>query len=174
MERNIFTTVAIAIMCLFLASCNSVGNMNRTQNVSADSDAVEDNETGYGIDEWEKDPTLGRVQPGIYKRIGIVKKDETYEEMLKLRDIENKGYLTVNDDGTATFELDGEKTEYVYDEFNLYPGTDAKETIGIPYVFIGGRMVVNDGSTVTQYLKLSDEELEDYIKTSVKTEDPDR
>ena len=90
MERNIFTTVAIAIMCLFLASCNSVGNMNRTQNVSADSDAVEGNETGYGIDEWEKDPTLGRVQPGIYKRIGIVKKDESYEEMLKLRDIENK------------------------------------------------------------------------------------
>ena len=75
---------------------------------------------------------------------------------------------------TANFEPDDEKTEYVYDEFNLYPGTDAKETIGIPYVFIGGRMVVNDGSTVTQYLKLSDEELEDYKKNSVKTDDPDR
>ena len=110
--------------------------------------------------DWEDDPTIGKVQAGCYKRVGITKKDETYEEMLELRDIANKGYLVVCDDGTAFFKLDGEQTAYLYDEFNFYRSEDSEKTNGIPYVYIGGRLITNDGSTITQYLMLSDEESE--------------
>ena len=82
---------------------------------------------------------IGKVQAGCYKRVGITKKDETYEEMLELRDIANKGYLVVCDDGTAFFKLDGEKTAYLYDEFNFYQSVDefdkdfpAKEKLKLP------------------------------------------
>ena len=75
--------------------------------------------------------------------------------MLELQDIENKGILTVNEDGTATFELEGEKTDYIYDEFSFYLAEDTEKTNGFPYVYIGGIIVVNDGSTITQYLAIT-------------------
>ena len=93
--------------------------------------------------------------------------------MLELRDAGSKAYLLVHDDGTATFELDGEITEYAYDEYNLYLAEDADRTNGIPYVYIGGRLIVNDGSTITQYLKLSDEELKSYLEDGGQTADSD-
>ncbi|MBR5419841.1 MAG: hypothetical protein IK115_01690 [Lachnospiraceae bacterium] len=150
MKRIIYAIFTLGIICLPLASCNSAGNVNETGCDEADLNTIE----------WKDDPTIGKMQAGYYKRISIVKKDETYEEMLKLRDVENKGYLIVYDDGTASFELDGEKTEYFYDEYNLYSDEDTEKTNGIPYVYIGGRLLVDDGETITQYLKLSDEELE--------------
>ena len=66
--------------------------------------------------DWEDDPTIGKVQAGCYKRVGITKKDETYEEMLELRDIANKGYLVVCDDGSKAelvFNSKGE-IEFIY------------------------------------------------------------
>ena len=143
MRRSICTIIMVGIMSLYLVSCSNNKNVNET---------TDSTQTGIDVIEWENDPIIGKVQPGSYKRVGITKKDETYEEMLELQDIGNKGILTVNEDGTATFELDGEKTEYVYDEFSFYPAEDTEKTNGYPYVYIGGRIVVNDGTTITQYL----------------------
>ena len=159
MKRKIFTAILIGIMCFSLVSCQRTDDVSGKGGETTDSGTADQDEFN-----WEDDPVIGKVQPGCYKRIGITKKDETYEEMLELRDIANKGYLFVNEDGTATFEIDGEKTEYSYDEFNLYPGEDTDSSVGTPYVFIGGRLIVNDGATITQYLKLSDEETENELK----------
>ena len=107
MKRKIIMVFAFSILYLSLVSCNGADNMGETGH-----DIADDNVTSYDPIDWEDDPTIGKVQTGRYKRIGITKKNETYEEMLELRDIGNKGYLTVCDDGTAFFDLDGEKTEY--------------------------------------------------------------
>lgn len=71
--------------------------------------------------------------------------------MLELRSIANKGYLIMWDDGTATFDLDGEKAEYLYDKFNFYLREYKEKADGVPYVYIGRRLIVNDGSMITQY-----------------------
>ena len=76
--------------------------------------------------------------------------------MLELAKTEKQGCLIVNNDGCATFELDGEKIEYVYDKFCLYLAEDTERANGIPYVYIGGRLIVNDGTVITQYLKSED------------------
>lgn len=163
MKRTIFIMGVVGIICLSLASCNGAGNMDEISYEEA-----EDDESIYEPFEWKDDPTIGQVQVGYYKRIGIAKKDETYEEMLELRKIENRGILIVYDDGTAMFDLDGEKTEYLYDEYNFYSGEDADGTSGIPYVYIGGRIITNDGSTITQYVTLSEDELESYLEGADK------
>ena len=69
----------------------------------------------------------------------------------------------MKDDGTAFFDLDGEITEYTFDKQNFYLINDSEKTNGSSYTYIGGRLVVNDGTTVTQYLRLTDEELESYL-----------
>ncbi len=148
MNKKIYVAFALVIMCLSLVSCNSTGTVSDTGR-----DETEGNAVYHDTYDWKDDPTIGKVQVGCYKRTGITKKDETYEEMLELRDIQNKGNLVVRDDGTATFELDGEKTEYLYDEFNFYLSEDTEKTDGMPYVYIGGRLITNDGSTITQYIK---------------------
>ena len=102
---------------------------------------------------------------GYYKRIGIVKVGGTYEEMLELRDIEKQGYLVANDDGTAFFDLDGEKTEYVFDGGNFYLREDTERSNGFHYTCINGRIIINDGTMITQYLRLTDEELASYLET---------
>ena len=65
-------------------------------------------------------------------------------------DIMKKGYLVLKDDGTAFFELDGEITEYTFDKQNFYLINDTEKASGFPYTYIGGRLVVNDGETITQ------------------------
>ncbi len=155
MKRKIFTAVTVCVLGLLLVSCNS----------PEDADETDYEVTPFTF-EWKDDPIVGKIQPGYYKRIGIVKINETYAEMSELRDIGCKGYLVVNDDGTATFEYEGEKTEYVYDEYKLYLREDTEKVNGIPYVFIGGRIVFDDGETITQYIDLTDEELEAYLESS--------
>ncbi len=103
---------------------------------------------------------------GYYKRIGIAKADETYEEMLELQDIAKQGYLVVNEDGTAYFDLDGEKTEYTFDKKNFYLIDDTDKANGFSYTYIGGRLIISDDTTVTQYLRLTDEELEAYLESN--------
>lgn len=100
---------------------------------------------------------------GYYKRVGIAKVDETYEEMLELLDEGKQGYLVVNDDGTAYFDLNGEKTEYTFDKKNFYQSDDSEKVYEYTYTYIGGKLVLSDGTTVTQYLRLADEELEEYL-----------
>ena len=158
MKRKLITAVTVGILGLLLVSCNSTGDAAET-----------DYEVTPFTFEWKDDPTVGKVQPGYYKRVGIVKRGETFEELLEQRDIESKGYLVVNDDGTATLEYDGEKTEYVYDEYKLYLREDTEKVNGIPYVFIGGRIVFDDGETITQYINLTDEELEVYLESRGET-----
>ena len=152
-KKIMMTSIVVLVMCSVLTACEREESTVETVMVSP-------------MVEWENDPTIGKVQPGYYKRVGITKDGETYEEMLKLRDIENQGYLIVNDDGTAYFELDGEKTEYTYDKLNFYLSEDTQKDNPISYTFIGGRIVADEGDTIIQYLKLTDEELEDYLKDS--------
>ena len=158
MKRRIFAAFTIVVMCFSLVSCQRA-DVSETGSETTDPDTAD-----WDTFEWEDDPIVGKVQPGCYKRTAITKKDETYEEMLELQDIANKGYLFVKEDGTASFEFDGEKTEYTYDEFSLYLSEDTERTGGIPYVYVGGRLIVNDGTTITQYVKLSDEEAQNELK----------
>ncbi|MBP5607373.1 MAG: hypothetical protein J6X66_03780 [Lachnospiraceae bacterium] len=155
MKRNIFLAAAAGVICFIFTSCNSNDVTDITETATSDHVSID-----YDVIDWRNDPDIGIVQAGYYKRVGIVKDGETYEEMLKLREIESRGCLIISDDGTAVFELDGEKTEYVYDEYKLYFAEDTARTNGASYVFIGGRLIVDDGTTVTQYLKLSDNEIE--------------
>ena len=144
MKRIVITAALIGTICFSLTACKN--HDNAADDVAAHSDIIE----------WANDPTIGMVPAGIYKRVAIAKKDETYEEMLELNKIADKGILVVNEDGTATFDLDGEITEYIYDRFCLYLAEDSEKKSGMPYVYIGGRLIVNDGSTITQYLKSED------------------
>ena len=152
-KRILFSAAMVGSLCLILTSCNSTDDTNETGAAASNFATIDSEEI-----DWRNDPNIGKVQTGYYKRVGIVKDGETYEEMLELREIENRGYLIIKEDGTAVFDLDGEKTEYVYDEYNLYLSEDTERTSGSSYVFIGGRLIVDDGSTITQYLKLSEEE----------------
>ena len=149
MKRIVITAALIGTICFSFTACKS--NDNATDDAEADDVAAHSD-----IIDWADDPTIGIVPAGIYKRVAIAKKDETYEEMLELNKIADKGILVVNEDGTATFELDGEITEYIYDQFCLYLAEDSEKKSGMPYVYIGGRLTVNDGSTITQYLKSED------------------
>ena len=153
-KRNLFSAVMVVSICLTLTSCNRTNDTNETEAAASNFATIDSEEI-----DWRNDPNIGKVQPGYYKRVGIVKDGETYEEMLELREIEDRGYLIIKDDDTAVFDLDGEKTEYVYDEYNLYLSEDTERTNGSSYVFIGGRLIVDDGTTITQYLMLSEEEL---------------
>ena len=158
MKRILYFAI-LSILCIFLSSCTKDNETAVTADpASIDTDAID----------WRNDPNIGKVQPGYYKRVGIVKDGETYEEMLKMRETESKGYLIINDDGSAVFDLDGNITEYAYDEYKFYPLEDTKKENGISYTFIGGRIITDDKETITQYLRLSDEELESYLKSQGK------
>ncbi len=51
--------------------------------------------------------------------------------MTGFRNIE---YLVVNDDGTAYFDLNGERTEYTFDKKNFYQSDDSEKV----YEYIEG------------------------------------
>ena len=89
--------------------------------------------------------------------------------MLELRDTEKKGYLVLNEDWTAYFELDGERTEYTYDRKNLYLKEDTEKKNGFSYTHINGRLVVDYGTSVEQYMVLTDDELANYLKHGTQT-----
>ena len=159
--RVVFGGLILSVL-LILISVLGITKHGPALTDKAELEAPESVSMHYDVIEWKDDPKIGKVQPGYYKRVGIAKGDMTYEEMLELNEAAGRGCLIINDDGTAVFELDGEKTEYVYDEFNLYLAEDTARTDGFRYTFIGGRLLVDDGSTITQYLKMSDEEMESY------------
>ena len=107
---------------------------------------------------------------GYYKRIAVSKDCETLEELQELLDVMKKGFLVLKDDGTAFFELDGAITAYTFDKGNFYLRDDTEQTDGFPYTYINGRLVVNEGETVTQYLRLTDEELASYLRRKESSE----
>ena len=86
--------------------------------------------------------------------------------MKELLEEGKKGILVVKDDGTAYFDLDGEKTEYVFDKDNFYLCDDIERVNGFQYTWLNGRLLITDGDTVTQYLNLTEEELEDYLESN--------
>ena len=147
-QTLIHAVIIMAVFSCLLSGCNNKDNSDKkhsdtssqTEYVGQDKEAV-----------------------GYYKRIAIAKNGETFEEMKESLDIMKKGYLVLKDDGTAFFDLDGEITEYTFDKQNFYLINDSEKTNGSSYTYIGGRLVVNDGTTVTQYLRLTDEELESYL-----------
>ena len=142
------------VICLGSASCGNSRNMEETSAVTPASS-------------WNYYPDEQPV--GYYKRYGISKDGETYEEMLELRNIENKGYLVLKEDWTAYFELDGEITEYTYDRGNLYLKEDTEKLNGFSYVHINGRLIVNYGTSIEQFMVLTDDELADYLKHGTQT-----
>ena len=144
-----------------LASCSATDNAKDNTAESTAENWIESitDESGVYIGQ-EKEVV------GYYKRIGIAKINSTYEDMLELRDIEKQGYLVANDDGTAFFDLNGEKTEYIFDKKNFYLSDDTEKANGFSYTCINGRLIINDGITITQYMRLTDEEAADYLERS--------
>ncbi len=155
------TIMAVLVFACFLSSCSTKEN-------AADGSAETATEltTANWIDSVtdENGVYIGQDKEvaGYYKRIGIAKTGGTYEDMLELRDIEKQGYLVVNDDGTAFFELEGEITEYIFDGAYFYLSDDTEKTNGFRYTCINGRLIIDDGTNITQYLRLTDEELASY------------
>ena len=163
---------ALAMMIVFaslLSSCNTKDNATENTTESTANHTTEDwidsitDENGVYIGQ-------DKEVIGYYKRIGIAKIGGTYEDMLEFRDIEKQGYLVANDDCTAFFELDGEKTEYVFDGANFYLSDDKERANGFRYTCINGRLIINDGTTITQYIRLTDEELASYLKSNITEE----
>ena len=160
-KRVIKTTLVVMpfVFACFLSSCKTTEKTaeNTTENTTNNwIDSITD-ERGVYIGQ-------DKEVVGCYKRTGIVKIDGTYEDMLVLRYMENRGYLIVNDDGTAFFELDGEKTEYVFDSGYFYLSEDTERSDGFRYTCINGRLIINDGTMITQYLRLTDEEAASYLE----------
>ena len=157
-NRMLKTILAVIIVsACFLSSCNKAETTtDRTTENWIDS-ITDENGVYIGQD---------KEVVGYYKRIGIVKVGETYEDMLELRDIEKQGYLVANDDGTAFFELGGKKTEFSFDGAYFYLSDDTKKTNGFHYTCINGRLIINDGTTITQYLRLTDKELASYLASN--------
>ena len=147
-KRILLLLIAALAMCFSLASCD---NSHDTEETSVAATTAS----------WEYYPDEQPV--GYYKRLSISKDGETFDEMLELREIANKGYLVLKDDWTAYFELDGEITEYTYDRKNLYLKEDTEKDNGFSYVHINGRLIVDYGATIEQYMILSDDELADYL-----------
>jgi hypothetical protein len=144
----IYAAVLMAFFSCLLSACSNKDNADSSRSETT-------SQTEYISQDKES--------VGYYKRVGISKKGETFEEMKESLDTMKKGYLVLKEDGTAFFDLDGEITEYIFDKQNLYFADDTEKSNGFSYTYIGGRLIVNDGTTVTQYLRLTDEELEAYL-----------
>ena len=157
MKRIILPIVIAGIMCLSLASYSGAGSTNTEGTDNAEV-------TGFNALEWVDDPNVGKVPAGYYKRVSVSKADTTYDEMLELLESGSQGYLIVNEDGTAVFKYMGEETKYYYDEYAFYLSEEKEKDSGITYIYIGGRIVADDGVTITQFEKISDEELSDFKK----------
>lgn len=157
-KRILLLLIPAVVMCLTFTSCDS-GSDNAEMSTVTTTVAT----TSYP----DEQPV------GYYKRFSVVKEGETFEEMLELRDIENKGYLVLNDDWTAYFELEGVRTEYTYDKKNFYLKEDTEKSSGFSYVYIGGRLVVDEGTTIIQYMKLTDDELAYYLEHGSETDADD-
>ena len=147
-KRFLLSLIMVLAICFSPASCDNSQNTEETSAAAATAS-------------WKYYPDEQPV--GYYKRFSISKDGETFDEMLELRDIAEKGYLVLKEDWTAYFELDGEITEYTYDRKNLYLKEDTEKNNGFSYVHINGRLIVDYGTTIEQYMILSDDELADYL-----------
>ena len=150
-KRVILSSIMALVICLGIASCGS-SNTEETSTTTAS---------------WTYYPDEQPV--GYYRRYGISVDGETLEQAAELRDIENKGILVLKDDWTAYFELDGEITEYTYDRGNLYLKEDTERKNGFSYVHINGRLIVDHGTSIEQYMVLTDDELADYTEHGTQT-----
>ena len=153
--------VLLLFFACFLCSCNA--SDKTAVNIGGNS---VDNDGAYHPATDDRGVFVGQDKEvaGYYKRVAIAKDVKTLEEVQELNDEGKRGYLVANEDGTAYFELDGEKTEYVFDKQNFYLRDDTERNNGFPYTYINGRLVITDETTVTQYLRLTDEELEAYLQ----------
>ena len=165
MKTKITLPAIILVFACLLSSCNTTDSItdNTTENTTENTDWIDSITDERGVYIGQDKEVIG-----YYKRIGIAKIDGTYEDMLELRDTEKQGYLVANDDGTAYFDLDGEKTEYVFDKKNFYLCDDTERANGFRYTCINRKLIINDGTTITQYLRLTDAELASYLESDRK------
>lgn len=165
------------MLAFSLPSCNMTfykTDVTADDKTDITADDETDNTTDPTVEGWidsvtdERGVYIGQEKEvvGYYKRVGIVEIGGTYDDMLKYREIEKRGYLVAFDDGTAFFDLDGEKTEYVFDGGHFYLSDDRERANGFSYTCINGRLIINDGITITQYLRLTDEELASYLENN--------
>lgn len=141
-KRILLPTIRALVICLSFASCDN-------------NHITDETSVGTATASWTYYPDEQPV--GCYKRYGISKEGETFEEMLELREAANKGCLVLKEDWTAYFELDGEITEYTYDRKNLYLKEDTEKTNGFSYVYINGRLIVDFGKTTEQFMAIADD-----------------
>ena len=151
----------ILVLACLLSACNTTDNTAEVPTEDTVENWIESVTDEQGVYIGQDKEVIG-----YYKRIGIAKIGGTYEDMLELRDIEKQGYLIANDDCTAYFELNGEKTEYVFDGSNFYLIDDTEKANGFQYTCINGRLIISDGETITQYMRLTDEELAAYLESN--------
>ena len=157
---NKLQAMILVIACL-LSACNTTDNTAEVPTEDPVENWIESVTDEQGVYIGQDKEVIG-----YYKRIGIAKIGGTYEDMLELRDIEKQGYLIANYDCTAYFELNGEKTEYVFDGGYFYSIDDTERDNGFQYTCINGRLIINDGETITQYMRLTDEELAAYLESN--------
>ena len=145
-KRILLTAIIAGVVCFGFASCAN------TDDISTVTETAEKNH------DPEEKPY------GYYKRVSLAKENETIDELKELLRIGKRGYLVVNEDGTAFFDLYGEKTEYIYDEKNFYSKDDTEMISGFPYVYYGGRLTLNEGIWISQFEMLTDKERDYYLK----------
>ena len=151
----------------FILSLCGCGRDSANDNAADNTDADANENKGYSvIDENGEYISQDKEVVGCYRRIGVADSNMTFEEFKDTLDEGKRGYLIANEDHTAFFELDGEKTFYTFDKAKFYPSDDTDKENGFPYTYIGGRLIIDFGDNVTQYIKLSDEELDSYLNES--------
>ena len=52
-----------------------------------------------------------------------------------------------------------------FDGAYFYLSDDTERTNGFRYTCINGRLIIDDGTKITQYLRLTDEELASYLES---------
>ena len=169
MKKSVLPVMMLVIACL-LCSCNVSDNTEEKPEVNPIENPTEnslENDGGYHPATDEQGVFVGQDKEviGYYERTAIARDCETLEEMQSLLDEAKRGHLVVKEDGTAYFELDGEKTEYFYDDHNFYLSSDTERANGFSYTYINGRLIISDETSVTQYMRLTDDEIAAYLES---------
>ena len=159
MKRTLLS-LTVLLICTGLASC---GDADSTEEMTSAADTAEPTSAASEYTYYPDEQPVG-----YYKRCAVSAEADTVDQLKEMNRLAKKGHLVLKDDWTAYFELDGERTEYTYDRKNLYLKEDTDRKNGFSYVHINGRLVVNYGTRVEQYLILTDKEREEYLKTEAE------
>ncbi len=98
LKRNILLAVTAVAACAALAACSKANTAGAADYGTADPDAADSATASCAADsdaaDWTKDYDPRKEAVGYYRRTSVVKDGETYEEMLQLRNVGSRGYLS--------------------------------------------------------------------------------